>query len=479
MRNDGYIMAGLAEGTTVWLTNLVNYLERSTMLQTRVHGQWTWMDMVVVSGILVVVVAANAGLTALLRRAATVEGPASGSVPWHHRLVNVIGKPMRFLLWIYGLYFAAAAILVQLAHPNETHPLLRLGEWFVNVALFICVIWLFTRLTYVLEARLARWTSQSNTRFDDLLVPFIGKSLRVVVPVLAVILALPVVGLPPAYSNIVSKASSILIVLAITYVLFQSVAAAEKLLLTEYDITKTDNLRARKVYTQVHVLSKALHVVIAIFCAASILMLFEEVRRLGTSILASAGVVGIIIGFAAQRTIANLFAGFQLAVTQPIRIDDVVIVEGEWGRIEEITLTYVVVKIWDQRRMIVPLSYFIEKPFQNWTRVSADLLGAVMIYVDYTFPVEELRKEAKRIVEGSPFWDRKFWNLQVTDTTERAMQVRVLVTASDSGKAWDLRCELREKLLAFVQSNYPQSLPKVRAEQKGFEGNGRTATLAT
>jgi small-conductance mechanosensitive channel len=233
------------------------------------------------------------------------------------------------------------------------------------------------------------------------------------------------------------------------------------------DIQAADNLEARKVYTQVQVISKTLYFLIGLFTVASMLMLFEEVRRFGTSILASAGVVGIIIGFAAQRTIANLFAGFQLAMTQPIRLDDVVIVEGEWGRVEEITLTYVVIKIWDQRRLVVPLSHFIEKPFQNWTRVSADIMGTVFVYADYTLPVGEIRKEVQRLVESHPNWDRKFWNLQVTDATERAMQIRVLVTASDSGKAWNMRCDIREQLIAFLQSEHPQSLPKLRAELGG------------
>jgi small-conductance mechanosensitive channel len=200
---------------------------------------------------------------------------------------------------------------------------------------------------------------------------------------------------------------------------------------------------------------------------ASILMLFEEVRRFGTSLLASAGVVGIIIGFAAQKTISNLFAGFQLAMTQPIRLDDVVIVEGEWGRIEEITLTYVVLHIWDSRRLVIPLSYFIEKPFQNWTRTSADLMGTISLWTDYTLPLEDVRKFLKELIEPNPLWDKRFWNLQVVEATERTMQIRVLVTTADSGKGWDLRCLVREKLIEYIQKNHPQCLPRTRAEIDG------------
>jgi small-conductance mechanosensitive channel len=225
-----------------------------------------------------------------------------------------------------------------------------------------------------------------------------------------------------------------------------------------------DNLEARKIYTQVKVLKKIAVVVIVVFTTASMLMVFDSVRQLGTSILASAGVVGIIIGFAAQRSIATVLAGFQIAMTQPIRLDDVVIVEDEWGRIEEITLTYVVVRIWDLRRLIVPINYFTEKPFQNWTRVSADLLGTVYLYCDYALPVEAVRAELQRLLQASPLWDGKVANVQVTDATEKALQLRALMSASDASKLWDLRCAVREQLLGFLQRKYPDSLPRLRAE---------------
>ncbi|HSY17060.1 MAG TPA: mechanosensitive ion channel domain-containing protein, partial [Candidatus Acidoferrales bacterium] len=216
-----------------------------------------------------------------------------------------------------------------------------------------------------------------------------------------------------------------------------------------------------------------LYFIISLLAVASVLMLFDEVRRLGTSLIASAGVIGVIIGFAAQKTIANLFAGFQLAMAQPIRLDDVVVVEGEWGRIEEITLTYVVIRIWDDRRLVVPLSYFIEKPFQNWTRVSADLLGSVLVWVDYSLPLAETRQAVKAILENHPLWDKRFWNLQVTDATEHTMQIRVLATAADSTKAWDLRCDIREQLIGFIQKNHPESLPRRRNLQ--FDGRNPDA----
>jgi small-conductance mechanosensitive channel len=194
------------------------------------------------------------------------------------------------------------------------------------------------------------------------------------------------------------------------------------------------------------------------------LMTFPRIKSLGTTILASAGIIGVVVGLAAQRTIGTFIAGLQIAFSQPIRVDDVVIVENEWGRIEEITLTYVVVKIWDLRRLIVPITYFIEKPFQNWTRVTADILGTVFIYVDYTVPFDAVREQLQRILNASELWDKKVCVLQVTNTTERTVELRALMSAPDASTAWSLRCEVREKLIDFIQKKYPKALPRLRAE---------------
>jgi small-conductance mechanosensitive channel len=331
------------------------------------------------------------------------------------------------------------------------------------------VFWVFFRFTHVLEARLLVMTKKTNSKLDDLFVPLIGRSLRVILPVVGIMFALPLLGLPPEYAGVVGKGTSIMLIVAVAVIMFQAVHLAEKAVLTKFDINAADNLQARTVYTQVHVISKVVYAVIGIFTIASILMLFQEVRQFGTSILASAGVVGIVIGFAAQKTISNLFACFQIAMTQPIRLDDVVIVENEWGRVEEITLTYVIIHIWDDRRLVVPLVYFIEKPFQNWTRTSAQLLGSVFVWVDYTLPLDEVRKALKEIIEPHPLWDKRFWNLQVTDATEKTMQLRVLATTADASQGWDLRCAIREQLIAYIQKNHPQSLPHFRTEIDGIK----------
>jgi small-conductance mechanosensitive channel len=282
--------------------------------------------------------------------------------------------------------------------------------------------------------------------------------------VAAVTAGLPLLDLPSEYDQLVTRVSSLFILCAVTWLLFQFVAVGENFILNLYDVSRSDNLKARQIYTQVHIIKRTLHVVIIVVMLSAGLMMFDQVRSLGASMLASAGVLGIILGFAAQRTIANLFAGFQIALTQPIRIDDVVIVENEFGRIEEITLTYVVVRIWDLRRLIVPLNYFIERPFQNWTRAESAILGTVFLYTDYAVPVQAIREELQRIVEQSPHWDGKVCGLQVTNATNRAVELRGLASAADASKAWDLRCEIREKLISFVQKNYPASLPRLRAD---------------
>ena len=266
------------------------------------------------------------------------------------------------------------------------------------------------------------------------------------------------------------------IALTITFsmILIRTIKVLEDYFYHKYDLNKEDNLKERKIRTQLQFIRKFLVALIILVTIAIVLLSFESMRKIGAGLLTGVGIGGIIIGFAAQKSLGNLLAGFQIAFTQPIRIDDVLIVEGEWGRVEEITLTYVVVNIWDQRRLILPITYFIEKPFQNWTRVSAQLLGTVFLYLDYTIPIPPLRDELTRLLEKNSLWDKRVNVVQLTDNKQATVEVRFLMSARNSSQAFDLRCYVREEMIAFIRDNYPESLPKTRLEytsETGKSGN--------
>jgi small-conductance mechanosensitive channel len=228
-----------------------------------------------------------------------------------------------------------------------------------------------------------------------------------------------------------------------------------------------DNLLARKHVTQVGILRGAMRTLIVVLTLGFALMTSSAVRQYGVSLFASAGAAGLVVGLAARPLLSNLLAGIQIAITQPIRLEDAVVVDDEWGWIERIGSTYVVVRIWDLRRLIVPLSYFIQQPFQNWTHQSADLLGSVMVNVDYSVPVDAVRAQLQEIVKDDPRWDGKVAGVQMTDLPENMVQLRLLVSARGSGLLFDLRCAVREKIVAWLMRDYPHALPRNRAELFG------------
>ena len=256
--------------------------------------------------------------------------------------------------------------------------------------------------------------------------------------------------------------NTILIICGFTWCLLELIQILKRVFLRHFDLTQENNLRARKVYTQINILVKIANFLIIVIGLGVILVSFEAVRQIGVGLFASAGVAGIIIGFSAQKAIGTLIAGIQIAFTQPFRLDDAVVVEGEWGWIEEINLNYVVIKIWDQRRLVLPSTYFLEKPFQNWTRTSSEIIGSVFIHTDYSVSFDAMRTELDRILENTTLWDRRVKVLQVTDAKERTVESRILVSARNSPTAWDLRVHVREKMVEFLQKNYPDALPKTR-----------------
>lgn len=314
-------------------------------------------------------------------------------------------------------------------------------------------------------ARVLRvWSRRTTTLLDDSVLQHLQRPLAWLIPLVLVLLALPLTALEGAGLNGVRQFLAVAVTLCSGWAVFGVVKVVEDVVNRRFDIASGDNLAARTVRTQMQGFRNIAGFAIGVVTLGIALLSFSTVRELGAGLLASAGVAGIVLGFAAQRSISTVIAGLQIAVAQPIRVDDVVIVEGEWGRIEEITLTYVVVRIWDLRRLIVPINYFIETPFQNWTRRSSDILGTVFLHLDYGVDVDELRDELKRILDASPHWDKKVWGMQVTDSTERSIVLRPLMSAADASAAWDLRCEVREKLIRYVRERHPEALPRLRAD---------------
>jgi len=336
------------------------------------------------------------------------------------------------LIWVAG--WLAGAIVVGLL---------------IHALLFVVLRIVATRINSALLAAVCqRLRAPSRVLFPALLLQFSVGSL----------------DLSDEAQSLVAHGLSLALIGALTWLGVSFIAVAQDVFLSKYRIDVADNLRARQVHTQVKVLSRVLGVLLVVIAVAGALMTFPQVRQIGASILASAGIAGLILGLAARPLATNLIAGVQIAMAQPIQIDDVLIVEGEWGRVEEITPTYVVVKIWDDRRLVVPLTYFIDKPFQNWTRRTAQLLGTAFIYADYRVPVATVREELKRILDSTDLWDKRGWALQVTDCKEGTVELRALMSAKDAPTAFELRCLVRERLIAFLQREHPYCLPRVRAE---------------
>lgn len=342
-----------------------------------------------------------------------------------------------------------------------------LGEALWAFALTV-VGFLAGRIVAKLSVRaLARAAQRTERKLDDAVVENLSAPLRWTLPLLAIRAVVPLFALSDATIAWISHALLVALILCVGWIAARCLRLGEKYVAYQYRLDDDDVLKAKSVLTKVRVLKNIAHFGVALVTISAALLTFEGVRSLGAGLLASTGVVGVILGFAGQKSIATLISGIHIAIAQPIRVDDVVVVEGEWGRIEEITLTYVVIRIWDLRRLVVPVNYFLEKPFQNWTRVSSDLLGTAPLHVDYSVPLGELRAEFDRIVEASPLWDRQTKALQVTDATDSTLLVRPLMSAKDASDAWDLRCEVREKLIQFLQQNHPHALPRQRAELVG------------
>lgn len=336
-------------------------------------------------------------------------------------------------------------------------------RWAVTVAASVAVALTVHILIFKVIARLSRRSTTTQT-----LIVRARQPARLFVAVFTAFGATVAAPLDSRIASILSHALLLLVVGAAGWLIVRIGHVFLDVTAERQELDTRDNLHARRRRTQVVVFRKIFTVFIGVLTMAAMLMTFPQVRAVGASIFASAGILGIVAGIAAGPTLGNLIAGIQIAFTEPIRIDDVVVVEEEWGRIEEITLTYVVVRLWDQRRLVLPISYFVNQPFQNWTRSTADVIGSVYLYADHRVPVDELRAEFHRLLSTNPAWNGQTAAMQVTDVTERTVQLRAIMSAPDASAAWDLRCDLREGLVSYLQKVHPESLPRTRAEIDQF-----------
>jgi small-conductance mechanosensitive channel len=338
-----------------------------------------------------------------------------------------------------------------------------LPDWALAIGALVIAI-AVALLAHAIAVAVVRRALGSHRVFLRSLLAQARAPTRLAFIIAALALALPAAPLDPAFRDDLRHGLLIGFVVLLGWFAIVAVRVFSEIYLLRFRLDVEDNLLARKHLTQVRILARAAMILIGMITAGLALTTFESVREYGVSLFASAGVAGLVAGLAARPVLSNLIAGVQIAMTQPIRLEDAVIVENEWGWIEEITATYVVIRLWDWRRLVVPLSYFIEKPFQNWTRQTTSLIGSVLLHVDYTVPVARVREKLTEIVAQSKLWDRQVVNLQVTDAREGTVELRALVSTASAPAAWDLRCEVREKLIAFLQQEFPQALPKQRTE---------------
>lgn len=418
------------------------------------------------------------GMDILLRwvrgRMARDLGPDDVAAGSRRAWLAAIVPPLSLGVWFYGV-FAAARVVAAERLPEEW----RRAEGWLESGAGICAalafLWLLSRVAQVIEAGLTARAEETESRWDNVLLPLTGAALRLILPVVALFFLVRLWALDGASEAMVRKLAAVALILGLAWLAFRAAALVERALIEKSGEKALTTLAGRTVITRVRLLRRIITFLVGVFALAAMLMLFDEVRDVGRSLLATAGVAGLIIGFAAQRSIGGLFAGLQIAVTQPIRLGDVVRVAGETGVVEEITLTYVALQIWDGRRLIVPVNHLIENPVVNHTRNDAPQVGVVVMRVDFLLPIPEFRAFMKECVEKMPQWDKKVFGVDVVDSLNNCMEIRVVASAADPGSSFGLQCGLREQAIGFIRERYPHCLPKIRQEQRRAEDETKAA----
>ncbi len=381
---------------------------------------------------------------------------------WIGGILRALRKGLGIFFWVTAIFLFLSPLLPHIAIGLRSEGIFHLVSKLTELGYFAALIVFCYNLVLLINSWLTLHAQREPRQWYYPAFPFLGKLLFYNFILISLQLGLFLLQLPgPAQAlgtKLVSIASAI--VNCVTFI--QMIRAVEDILINRTSLRDHDIYKFRGFQTRLQVLRRLLVFLIILISIGVILMNVDGVRQVGTGLLASAGVAGVIFGFAAQKSLSTIIAGLQIALTGPMKIDDVVIVEGEYGTIEEITLTYVVVKLWDLRRMILPITYFLDKPFQNWTRTSSELIGAVLLYTDFMIPIEEIRQAAEKIVTASPLWDKRVYGAQVTDWKNETIEVRILVSSDAAGHLFDLRCEVREKILKYLQERNPQAFPHVR-----------------
>jgi small-conductance mechanosensitive channel len=381
---------------------------------------------------------------------------------WRDGILFALRRALSGFFIFTGAFFASVPLLPHLGLALGGFPTFAIASKVALLGYFATGVGFFLRIAHLVQQWLNDFVNRPSVRWYYSAFPVLGQALYYNLILCSLSTAIYILELPVPIQDAGFKIISIASIIVNTLLIIRTVLAVEAMMTSRSEMMHYDAYKKRRVETRVQMIRRLLVFIILVVAIAALLMNFKEVRQIGTGLLASAGVAGVIAGFAAQKSLSTIIAGLQIAITQPMRIDDVVIVEGEWGTIEEITLTYVVIRVWDQRRLVVPITYFLEKAFQNWTRNSSDLIGVVFFYADFLIPIQEIRDEAQRVVNASKLWDKRVFVVQVTDFRSDCVEIRILASAETSPTLFDLRCEIREKILIFLQERYPNAFPRVR-----------------